>query len=163
MGTDHSPAAIPPVVIGQADDMRSFVVVVPASEDRPARDSVHASLADAMRSAAAYQRRCIADGMDLPDAVLCLLDAPSPISLGDLRDPPTRSPRKSGSYDDRSLDCQEALEGDIQELLGRATAAGWSMTEALVAVSDVADHLMIAEDENRKTDARIAQLRGNQP
>lgn len=159
MGTDHSPATVPPVIIGQADDMRSFVVVVPASEDRPARDSVHASLADAMRSAAAYQRRCIADGMDLPDAVLCLLDAPSPISLGDLRDPPTRSPRKSGSYDDRSLDCQEALEGDIQELLGRATAAGWSMTEALVAVSDVADHLMIAEDENRKTDARIAQLR----
>lgn len=159
MGTDHSAATIPPVIIGQADDMRSFVVVVPASEDRPARDSVHASLADAMRSAAAYQRRCIADGMDLPDAVLCLLDAPSPISLGDLRDPPTKSPRKSGSYDDRSLDCQEALEGDIQELLGRATAAGWSMTEALVAVGDVADHLMIAAQENRKVDARIAQWR----
>lgn len=163
MGTDHSAATIPPVIIGQADDMRSFVVVVPACEDRPTRDSVHASLADAMRSAAAYQRRCVADGLGLPDAVLGLIDAAAPISLGDLRDPPTKSPRKPSSYDDRNLDCQEALEDDIQELLGRATAAGWSMTEALVAVSDVADHLMIAEQENRKVDARIAQLRGNQP
>ena len=163
MGTDHSAATIPPVIIGQADDMRSFVVVVPACEDRPTRDSVYASLADAMRSAAAYQRRCVADGQGLPDAILCLIDAPTPISLGDLRDPPTKSPQKPGSYDDRNLDCQEALEDDIQELLGRATAAGWSMTEALVAVSDVADHLMIADQENRKVDARIAQLRGNQP
>lgn len=160
MGTDHSPAAIPPVIIGQTDDMRSFVVVVPASEDRPAQESVHASLAEAIRSAAAYQRRCIADGRGLPDAVLCLIDAPAPITLGDLRDPPTKSPQKLNSYNDRILDCQEALKDDIQELLARATAAGWAMSEALVAVSDVADHLMIADQENLKVDDGIAQWRG---
>lgn len=160
MGTDHSPAAIPPAIIGQADDMRSFVVVVPASEDRPAQESVHASLAEAMRSAATYQRRCIADGRGLPDAVLCLIDAPAPITLGDLRDPPTKSPQKPSSYNDRNVDCQEALKADIQELLARATAAGWSMSEALVAVSDVADHLMIADQDNLKVDHGIAQWLG---
>ena len=40
-----------------------------------------------------------------------------------------RGPRKLGLYEDRDIDCQEALEAGLMTLVDRAEAAGWLRIE----------------------------------
>lgn len=71
-----------------------------------------------------------------------------------------KRPRHEGDYADHGLDCQEALEENILELVDRAVACGWSRSEVLVAVGELADNLMLASLENERLEDKLAQLRG---
>ena len=51
-------------------------------------------------------------------------------------------PRENGDYQDRGADCQDAVVDDVIELIERAQKAGWSGTEAAVAVGIIARGLI---------------------
>ena len=40
-----------------------------------------------------------------------------------------KSPKRPNPYPDRHIDCQEALETDLQSFIERAQQAGWSFDE----------------------------------
>lgn len=46
-------------------------------------------------------------------------------------------PKAPGLYVDRDIDCEEAMDYAITDLLDRASAAGWSIPEALAAIERV--------------------------
>lgn len=59
-------------------------------------------------------------------------------------------PRRLTPYDDRLLDCEEALEDDFLRLVDRACDHGWNATEIAVAITNLADNLILklaAQDE----------------
>lgn len=78
---------------------------------------------------------------------------------------PLNKPQRDGKYRDRDIDCQEALEKAFMEIAGvqsntvvaaaggtmspalaalakRAEAVGWSVEEAEVAISELAQNLL---------------------
>ena len=69
---------------------------------------------------------------------------------------PIAAPRKTADISDRFLDCEEALEHAVQDLIERAERAGWDTIEITVALQSLADHHMLAKAENAGTDAMIA-------
>ena len=71
-----------------------------------------------------------------------------------------KRPRHEGDYADRGPDCQEALEANILALVDRAVARGWSRSEVLAAIGELADNLMLANLENERLEDTLAQLRG---
>jgi hypothetical protein len=86
---------------------------------------------------------------------------------------PLNKPQREGKYRDRDIDCQEALEKAFMEIAGaqtntviaaaggtmspalaalakRAEAVGWSLEEAEVAISELAQNILddaAAEEE----------------
>lgn len=72
---------------------------------------------------------------------------------------PIEPPRHDGDYPDRNLDCQEALEDMVQELVGRAEAAGWSMSDIAPALVDLADNLRLQRAAIAHTEAIIRDLK----
>ena len=46
-------------------------------------------------------------------------------------------PRQPGNYPDRSIDCEEAMDIAIAELVDAASNAGWTIPEALDAIARV--------------------------
>lgn len=69
-----------------------------------------------------------------------------------------KRPRHEGDYADRGLDCQEALESEVLSLIDRAMSSGWTEAEALAAICDLADNLMLARLEHERLSAVIAGL-----
>lgn len=69
-----------------------------------------------------------------------------------------RSPRHDGKYDDRHLECQEALEDGFLDLVDAGEAAGWSRGEILAALTDLADNHVLAGIETDKTDKAIRDV-----
>lgn len=63
-------------------------------------------------------------------------------------------------YPDRSKDCQLALEVHLQELIDKATAAGWERSEAIAAIANLAINLVAANMQNRQVDRFIARALG---
>jgi hypothetical protein len=63
---------------------------------------------------------------------------------------PIKAPKQDGDYDDRFLDCQEAIENKIQQVMEEAIHAGWTREEAAAALVEVADLVMELAIENRK-------------
>lgn len=63
---------------------------------------------------------------------------------------PIKAPKQDGDYDDRFLDCQEAIENKIQQVMEEAIRAGWTREEAAAALVEVADLVMELAIENRK-------------
>lgn len=62
-------------------------------------------------------------------------------------------PRRLVPYDDRLLDCEEALEDDFLALVDKACDNGWNATEVSVAITSLADNLMLklaAEDDTMR-------------
>jgi hypothetical protein len=43
-------------------------------------------------------------------------------------------PKTAGLYVDRDVDCEEAMDYAITDLLDRASTVGWSIPEALAAI-----------------------------
>ena len=60
-----------------------------------------------------------------------------------------QSPKQDGDYDYRFLDCQEAIEDKIQQVMEEAIRAGWTREEAAAALVEVADLLRELAIENR--------------
>ena len=56
-----------------------------------------------------------------------------------------QKPPKPGPYEDRHLDCQAALEDDLNDLIDRAEAAGWETREAAAAIIDLAANRWLAQ------------------
>lgn len=71
-----------------------------------------------------------------------------------------RLPRQITPYPDRDLDCQMALEDSFQAIVTKAQRSGWTRTEAIEAMRELAFNHLAAEEENLKTEAAIllAQL-----
>lgn len=62
-------------------------------------------------------------------------------------------------HPDRLISCQEAMEAATLGLIDTAIAAGWSRVEALAAISELADNLMLAHQSMGDTDAIVAMIK----
>lgn len=49
-------------------------------------------------------------------------------------------PRTAGIYPDRDLDCEEAMNRALLDLLDRASVAGWAIPECLDAIERTIPH-----------------------
>lgn len=56
------------------------------------------------------------------------------------------SPKRKGSYPDRDLDCQQALEDIFRAVVEEAEDAGWSEREVSDALIELAHHHWLALD-----------------
>ncbi|TCR07290.1 hypothetical protein [Neorhizobium sp. JUb45] len=61
-------------------------------------------------------------------------------------------PRANSS--DRFIECEEAIEGQLQELIADAMKAGWTEAETLAAVVEVAENLALGMG----TDEELRQI-----
>ncbi|MEB2845948.1 hypothetical protein [Endobacterium cereale] len=52
-----------------------------------------------------------------------------------------KRPRPNSS--DRFIECQEAIEGQLQDLIADAMKAGWTEAETLAAVIEVSENLAL--------------------
>lgn len=68
-----------------------------------------------------------------------------------------QKPPKDGTYADRHIDCQAALEDDLNDLIDRAEAAGWEPREAAAAVIDLAAAYVLKLDATGATNRQIAE------
>ncbi len=69
---------------------------------------------------------------------------------------PIKAPKQDRDYDDRFLDCQEAIENKIQQVMEEAIRAGWTREEAAAALVEVADLVMkLASKIGRTREVRI--------
>lgn len=60
---------------------------------------------------------------------------------------PITQPRKDGEYPDRDIDCEEALEASIQDVMQRAQQQGWNRAETMDAIENLIANLRIAYAE----------------
>jgi hypothetical protein len=70
---------------------------------------------------------------------------------------PVKGPREEGDYPDRQLDCQEAIESKVQQVMEEVMRAGWLRDEAAAALVEVADHVMLSAIENRKAERDVGR------
>lgn len=66
-------------------------------------------------------------------------------------------PRLPASHPDRILECEEAIEAGVVALIEAGTGAGYTATEVALAISSVADNLILAAAANADTDRQIAE------
>ncbi|TXR49549.1 hypothetical protein [Phyllobacterium endophyticum] len=71
-------------------------------------------------------------------------------------------PHHPKNHPDRFADCQRAIEDRLLELLGDATMAGWTRTEILAAIIEVADITSLAMHKNigLSVEAELRKLKG---
>jgi hypothetical protein len=67
-----------------------------------------------------------------------------------------KSPRFDADHPDYGLEMQEALETELQELIDRALAAGWSKDAIWPALRSLVTNLELAARENKRTDKAVA-------
>lgn len=67
-----------------------------------------------------------------------------------------KRPKLLTNYPERPLDCQEALEGEFQAFVDKASAAGWAQREIFDAVKELAVAGQAADDENLRTSHAVA-------
>ncbi len=72
-------------------------------------------------------------------------------------------PPRPVDHPDRFLDAQEAIEGDVLDVVDKAVEAGWGEVEALAAVVAVAENRMLAICENERVNREIEELRKRGP
>ena len=60
---------------------------------------------------------------------------------------------------DRPILCQDALNAAVQELVGQATAVGWSDRETLAAIIEIADNSLLSLAANDDAELLIALLK----
>jgi phage tail tape-measure protein len=60
---------------------------------------------------------------------------------------------------DRFIDCQEALEASVQEVIANAAIAGWTPPEAMAAIIAIAENLSLGFTENEELNAILGQIR----
>lgn len=59
-----------------------------------------------------------------------------------------QAPRYSGSHPDRDLNCQEAVEPELQHIIADATTNGWGTIETISAIEEVMKNLRVAYAED---------------
>lgn len=57
-------------------------------------------------------------------------------------------PRQPGRYPDRDLDCEEAVDAKLRDLVDAANNAGWTTPEVLSAIERVVPHMRAAYNED---------------
>lgn len=67
-------------------------------------------------------------------------------------------PPKPGSQD-RFIECQEAVEDHVQQIVADAHVAGWEHAETLAAIIEVAENLALGLGENQALDELLGKLR----
>lgn len=69
------------------------------------------------------------------------------------------APDYAVSHPDRSLDCQEAVEADLQRILADANTHGWGTLETISAMEEVLKNLRLAyaEDPDQAEDPQEAK------
>ncbi|MEJ1928834.1 hypothetical protein WDZ92_00985 [Nostoc sp. NIES-2111] len=72
-------------------------------------------------------------------------------------------PPRPADHPDRFLDAQEAIEGNVLDVVAKAVEAGWGEVEALAAVVAVAENRMLAICENERVNRQIEELRKRGP
>ena len=70
-------------------------------------------------------------------------------------------PDRNPDDPDRPHECEEALETGIKKLISRAVGTGWSMAEVTTAISQLADHEMLANDSMDQTSALLNRIKKN--
>lgn len=60
---------------------------------------------------------------------------------------------------DRPIRCQDALNAAVQELVGKATAAGWTDRETLAAIIEIADNCLLSLATNDDAEILISLLK----
>lgn len=68
-----------------------------------------------------------------------------------------KSPRPGSTS--RFDECQEAIEGQLQDLIADALQAGWSKAETLAAVIEVTDNLALGMGEEDELAAILAAVK----
>jgi hypothetical protein len=66
-----------------------------------------------------------------------------------------RGPRPGTDIFDRQLACEEDMEAAIHSIIALAVKAGWTETEACVAITVLADHRMLSSLANRDTAQQV--------
>lgn len=74
-----------------------------------------------------------------------------------------KPPPRPSDHPDRFLDAQEAIEGDVLNVVDKAVGAGWGEVEALAAMVAVAENRMLALCENERVNRQIEELRKRGP
>ncbi|MGI2036376.1 hypothetical protein ACRQ1B_28775 [Rhizobium panacihumi] len=71
-------------------------------------------------------------------------------------------PPKPGSPD-QFLECQEAIEGSVQDIIADAYTAGWSHAQVIAAIIEVAENLALGLGENAALDELLGNTRRKEP
>jgi hypothetical protein len=71
-------------------------------------------------------------------------------------------PPKPGSSD-RFIDCKEAIESRVHQIVHDAYVAGWERGEALAGIIDIADNYALMLGENEALTAVLDRLKSNKP
>lgn len=72
------------------------------------------------------------------------------------------TPPKPGSSD-RFIDCQEAIEVRVRNILEDAYVAGWEHGEVLVAIVEIADNMALMLGENEALKEVLDRLKSSKP
>lgn len=70
-----------------------------------------------------------------------------------------KSPRLPADHPDQCIECQEAIESSVADLIAEATAAGWDLDCVTAAIVEVADNLRLQAHANDETDERIDEIK----
>jgi hypothetical protein len=68
---------------------------------------------------------------------------------------PIDPPRRKHRYPDRDIDCQQAIEDALHELIDTARAAGWSDDEIVEAIDQLTLAYRMAREETIKLEAAL--------
>lgn len=69
------------------------------------------------------------------------------------------SPRYLMSYHDRLTDCEDALEDRFLEMVDEACESGWNAAEIAIALTGLADNLILKLMSNEETVRKIVDLK----
>lgn len=72
------------------------------------------------------------------------------------------TPPKPGSSD-RFIDCQEAIDSRVHQIVHDAYVAGWDRGEVLAAIIEVAENYALMLGENEALAAVLAELKSKKP
>ncbi|RYG69287.1 hypothetical protein EON80_10085 [bacterium] len=68
-----------------------------------------------------------------------------------------KPPRLPQDYEDRDIDCREAIEDEFLALVDRAYTIGWYPKETMIALGELALDRLRAVQANEQTDRQIAE------
>jgi len=68
-------------------------------------------------------------------------------------------PRQLMPYEDRLMDCEDAIEYSFLELVDEACESGWNAAEIAVALTNLADNLILELMASEETVRKVVDLR----
>lgn len=64
---------------------------------------------------------------------------------------------------DRAQECEEVLAAAVKQLISRAVRSGWTDSEVTVAISQLADHEMLANSSTDETSTLLNAIKRGRP